>query len=86
MNLLNKGLLLLYFITAPFSGKAQQALAIDSIKQELAGAKTVEEKIFLLDKLARTMMSVNPAEAEKYGQQLILIAEESRDRKLMIKA
>ena len=86
MKLFSKGLLLFCLISISFAGKTQQALAIDSIKQGLAEAKTIEEKIFWLDNLARTMMNVNPAEADQYGLQLITLAEESRNRKLMIKA
>jgi tetratricopeptide (TPR) repeat protein len=63
-----------------------QAAAVDSMKSMLAAAKTPEEKIEALDLLARTMMNVNLQEADKYGNQLITIAEESRDRKLMIRA
>jgi len=86
MNLFNKGFFLLCLISISFAGKTQQAAAVDSIKHALAEAKTVEEKIFWLDNLARTMMNVNPTEADEYGLQLITLAEESRDRKLMIKA
>jgi tetratricopeptide (TPR) repeat protein len=37
-----------------------------------------------MDMLARTLMSVDLAQSEKAGQELIELAEESRDRKLMI--
>ncbi len=62
----------------------QEAAAVDSIKQGLSEARTTEEKAWWLDNLARTLMNVNQAESEKYGQQLIALAEESRQRKLMI--
>ncbi len=78
--------LLLVFVLAFSQGRAQEAAAIDSIKRALANAKNVEEKIQWLDNLSRTLMNVDLKEAEKYGQQLILVAEESRDRHLMIKA
>jgi tetratricopeptide (TPR) repeat protein len=65
---------------------AQQAAAVDSLKKALANAKTAEEKSDALDMLSRTSMTVNPKEADQYGEQLITVAEESRDRKLMIKA
>ena len=64
----------------------QQAAALDSMKSTLAKAKTPEEKVFWLDNLSRTAMSVNLAQADEYGKQLISYAEETRDRKLMIKA
>jgi len=65
---------------------SQQAAAIDSIKSSLAQAKTPEEKVYLLDNLSRTLMNVNLPQAEEYGKQLITFAEETRDRKLMVKA
>ncbi len=74
--------LLLFLIVS--NGRAQEAAAVDSIKQGLAQAKTATEKAWWMDNLSRTLMNVNQAESEKYGQQLIALAEESRDRKLMI--
>ncbi len=86
MKLLYKGLLLCFLLTGSCIVKAQQAAAVDSMKTGLAQAKTLEEKVFWMDNLARTLMNVNPAESDIYGQQLISMAEESRNRKLMIKA
>jgi tetratricopeptide (TPR) repeat protein len=65
---------------------AQQAAALDSMRSSFAKAKTPEEKVFWLDILARTAMSVDPQQADAYGNQLITFAEETRDRKLMVKA
>ncbi len=64
----------------------QQSAAVDSIKSGLAQSKTDEEKVYWLDNLSRTLMNVNLEEADKYGKQLITLAEESRDRDLMIRA
>jgi tetratricopeptide (TPR) repeat protein len=63
-----------------------QELAVDSMKKVLANAKTPEERIETLDGLSRTLMGLDLKEADKYGKQLITEAEESRDRRLMIKA
>jgi tetratricopeptide (TPR) repeat protein len=86
MQNLPRLLLLLAFSFSCFKNYGQQAAAIDSIKWALAEAKTTEEKVYWLDNLSRTLMNVNLQEADKYGKQLITLAEESRDRKLMIKA
>jgi tetratricopeptide (TPR) repeat protein len=64
----------------------QQAAAVDSMKRALAQATTTEEKIENLDLISRTLMNVNLKEADEYGLKLITLAEESRDRKLMIRA
>ena len=65
---------------------AQQPEAIDSLKIALAEAKTPDEKGYWYDNLSRTMMNVNPKAADSLGEQFILFAEESRDRKLMFDA
>ena len=84
MPLLRKLTLFLLLVLIVSNGRAQEAAAVDSIKQGLAEAKTTKEKAWWLDNLSRTLMNVNQAESEKYGQQLIALAEESRDRKLMV--
>lgn len=86
MSPFKKASLLICFIAVSFASRPQQTAAVDSIKNVLSQAKTTEEKVFWMDILARTLMNVNPAEADKYGLQMITTAEESRDRKLMIKA
>ena len=63
-----------------------QTAVIDSFKRELAKASTNEQKINALGYLSRTLMNTNLSEADKYGQQMIEVAEMSRDRKLMVKA
>lgn len=65
---------------------SQQAAAVDSMKTALGRVATTAEKAYWLDLLSRTLMNVNLDEAEIYGKQLIALAEESRDRKLMIQA
>src|SRR6185436_9339570 len=78
--------LLLVIFILPMISYSQQAAALDSMKSSFAKAKTPEEKVFWLDVLARTAMSVDPVQADMYGKQLITFAEETRDRKLMVKA
>jgi len=77
-------LAVLLFFTGRTAG--QQAAAIDSIKAALAKATTAKDKVYWLDNLSRTMMNVDPAQAELYGKQVISVAEESRDRELMVDA
>lgn len=77
---------LLIVVLTSVASIAQQAAAVDSMKKTLTAAKTTEEKVVALDQLSRTLMNVNPREADEYGKQLITVAEESRDRNLMIKA
>ena len=63
-----------------------QLVIIDSMKKLVANAKTDREKVEQLGYLCRTLMNVNLAEADKYGSQMIEVAETSRDRKLMVNA
>lgn len=76
---------LLYCAAICFTAQAQTAI-IDSFKVQLAKATTDEKKIEVLGLLSRTLMNVNLAESDKYGLQMIEVAEMSRDRKLMVKA
>lgn len=65
---------------------AQQPGAIDSLQKALATAASPAEKLYCYDNLSRTMMNVNPRTADSLGEQMILFAEENRDRKGMIYA
>ena len=79
---------LLFFVIALVVVKSfsQEAAKIDTMRSALAKAKTPEEKIYWLDLISRTAMNVKLEMAEEYGRQLITFAEETRDRKLMVKA
>lgn len=70
------------FSLAAFS----QGSVVNDFKDELAKATTAEEKVEVLGNLCRVLMNVNLQEADKYGQQMIEVAEMSRNRKLMVKA
>ncbi len=63
-----------------------QPAVIDSLKIKLEKATTDKERFELTAQLSKIMMNVNPAMADEFGQQLIEIAETSRDRQLMINA
>ncbi len=76
----------LLLLILPFLFSAAQQALVDSMKNVLALAKTPEEKVEALDMLSRTMVNINLKQADEYGNDLITLAEESRDRKLMIKA
>jgi tetratricopeptide (TPR) repeat protein len=63
-----------------------QPAVVDSMKKQVANAKTDKEKIERLGYLCRTLMNINLVEADKYGNQMIEVAETSRDRRLMVDA
>jgi len=86
MRIQKAALLLFSIILSACKIFSQQAAAIDSMKSSLAKAKTPEEKVYWLDNISRTAMNVKPELADEYGRQLITFAEETRDRKLMVKA
>jgi len=86
MGIQKATLLLISIILSAAKIFSQQAAALDSSKAQLAKAKTPEEKVYWLDNISRTAMNVSLPQAEEYGKQLITFAEETRDRKLMIKA
>lgn len=76
--------LVLFFVRA--TGSGQEPAAIDSLRSALARATQTEDKAYLYDNLSRTMMNVNLRTADSLGEKLILLAEESRNRKLMFDA
>ena len=86
MRILQLSLLFICLLVFVFVSPAQQAAAIDSIKASYATAKTPAEKVYWLDHLSRTLMNVSPLEAEKFGNEMITVAEESRERELMVDA
>ena len=86
MHLRRKLAFFLLLILFSNLGIAQQTVAVDSLKAGLARAVTVEEKFYLMENLSRVLMNVNLQEAEKCGNDLIRLAEESRNRKLMVQA
>lgn len=83
-----KKILLSFFLclNSFFLGAQQNPAVVDSFKMKLARAKTSEEKVEMLGRLAMTLMNTSIAEADKYGELLNREAEISRDRKLMVKA
>lgn len=56
------------------------------MRKALQAAQTPEEKGYWFDNLSRTLMNVNPGAADSLGEQFILFAEETRNRKLMFDA
>ena len=86
MLIIKKLFLLTGFLLLAQTSFNQDAAAVDSIKAQLAKAKSPAEKVEWLDNLSRTLMNVNLPQAEEYGNKLISVAEESRDRELMIKS
>lgn len=74
------------FLLLFFTAGAQQPGAVDSLQKALAAATNPPDKLYCYDNLSRTMMNVNPRKADSLGEQMILYAEENRDRKGMIYA
>ncbi|MBL0152260.1 MAG: tetratricopeptide repeat protein [Chitinophagaceae bacterium] len=68
------------------SGHTQDLKAVETLKKKLAAAKTPGDKVYFMDNLSRVLMNVDLQQAEELGKQIILVAEESRDRELMVKA
>jgi len=86
MRSLKEAFFLFGIIVFPFVSRSQETAALDSMRSSFAKAKTPEEKVYWLDNISRTAMNVKPELADEYGRQLITFAEETRDRKLIIKA
>ncbi len=83
---MQKFFLSLCFVLPVVSFSQSQPAVIDSFKNQLARAATIDEKILYTSLLAKTLMNINPAEADEYGKQLLQIAETSRQRDKIINA
>lgn len=75
----------LLILTVLASAQGQPAI-VDSFKTQLSKATTNDDKFDIMGKLSRVLMNINPAEGDKYGNELIKFAEKTRGRRLMIKA
>ena len=78
-------ILLSLFISTILLAQVQPAV-VDSIKRKIASATKTEEKIELLGNLSKILMNVNLQDADKYGFEMLTLAEQSRNRTLMVKA
>jgi len=65
---------------------AQKNKLEDSLKQNLANAKTPAEQVQWNGELSRYYTAINPTESDRYQKKMLETAEFSRDRKLLIKA
>lgn len=65
---------------------AQSNSLADSLQKEYAHAKDPKKRAQVLEELAWVTMSINPAQADKYGEEQIQIAERSRDKEAIVKA
>ncbi len=81
---------LFLLLTVGLSAKAQLQGAdnhlTDSLKQNLANAKTPTEKVRWLGELADFYMGADRVQSDKYAAEQATVAELSRDRMLMVKA
>lgn len=68
------------------SAIANSQSPIDTLQKQLTAATTDERKVELLGSISRIYMNQDLAQSDKYGQQMIEVAERSRNRKLMVKA
>lgn len=65
---------------------AQDNSYLDSLKQNVSKAETPADRVKKLAELAYLYMGVDRSESDNYARQLKAIAEESRDRTLMVQA
>ncbi len=86
MMIFRKILFFIFLQQISLASFAQEKVMIDSLNLRLTKAKTALEKIDALRDLSTFYMTVDPKQADKLAEQAIFIAEESRDRVLMVKA
>jgi tetratricopeptide (TPR) repeat protein len=83
---MKKGIVLLIAALLTLHSYAQKDTTVKRLLQEVAAAKTVSNKIDILYKLAEEYNLENPTACQETIDKAIYIAEESRDREMMVKA
>ena len=83
---MRKGIALLMAVVFALHSNAQKDTTIKRLQQEIGTAKTVSVKIDGLFKLAAEYILENPTACQETVDKAIFVAEESRDREMMIKA
>jgi tetratricopeptide (TPR) repeat protein len=79
-------ILSLLLILVTLNSFAQKDTAIISLEKQLETTTNISDKLDITFKIAAKYNLANPASCEAYLQKGIFIAEESRDREMMIKA
>lgn len=74
---------ILFFLFAT-AGLAQDNGYIDSLKRDLELAKTDAARLATLKELSGLYMVLDEAQADRYALQMLELAEQTRDRKLMV--
>ena len=69
-----------------FGALAQGNPLLDSLKRNLANARTEDQKIYALDDLAAFYQASNASLSDSFANRSIEVAELSRDRQRMIRA
>jgi tetratricopeptide (TPR) repeat protein len=83
---MKKRILLIIAVLVTLQICAQKDTTVKRLLQEVTSAKTVSGKIDLLFKLAEEYILENPTACQETIDKAIYMAEESRDREMMIKA
>ena len=73
-------------LLSSLTAACQKTPLLDSLKAEYAEAKDGKKRLNLLVALAHATMTSNPKEADKYGDELIVLAEKTDDPVVLAKA
>jgi tetratricopeptide (TPR) repeat protein len=83
---MKKGIVLFFATLLTLHTNAQKDSTVKRLQQQITTAKTVSGKIDVVFELAEAYNLENPAACQETIDKAIYIAEESRDREMMIKA
>jgi hypothetical protein len=83
---MRKGIVLFFATLLTLYSNAQKDTTVKRLQQQITAAKTVSSKIDALFELATAYNLENPPACQETIDKAIYIAEESRDREMMIKA
>src|SRR6266496_2256174 len=83
---MKKVFLFLLVVPAYFFSVAQSGYFVDSLNKQLSHSYTVPDKMYWLNQLACYYKGIDDNRSEQLGDQLITMADSSRNREWMIKA
>lgn len=83
---MKKRIVLFFATLITLYSNAQKDSTVKRLQQQITAAKTVSTKIDVLFELAETYILENPTACQETIDKAIYVAEESRDREMMIKA
>ena len=80
-----KKILVFFLIFCSLQSAAQKDTAVIKLEKELEAAASIDAKLYIIEQLAEKTDFENPVDCQAYLDKGILLAEQSRNREMMVK-